>query len=76
MGLTAGGGDKVKAVVQIQPWKLNGTDVFGSTEDLTKNLSLAVSKMYIEANGPFWNGGPDMVTRLGDLDISYNPWVA
>jgi len=76
MGLGAGGGDRLKAVVQIQPWKLNGTDTFGTPDNLVKNLSLAVSKMYIEANGAFWNNGPEMITRLGDLDINYNPWIA
>lgn len=76
MGLGAGGGDKLKAVVQVEPWKLTGNDVFGSADNLAKNLNLAISKMYIESNGAFWNNGPEMITRLGDLDINYNPWVA
>lgn len=76
MGLAAGGGDKLKAVVQIQPWKLTGTDTFGTPDNLIKNLNLAINKMYIESKGSYWSNGPEVTTRLGDLDINYNPWVA
>ncbi|HHY19794.1 MAG TPA: hypothetical protein GX522_07845 [Firmicutes bacterium] len=76
MGLSAGGGDRLKAVVQIEPWKLTGSDVFGTPDNLVKNLNLAINKMYIESKGSYWNGGPELTTRLGDLDIKYNPWIA
>ena len=76
MGLSAGGGDKLKAVVQVEPWKLQGSDVFGTPDNLMKNLNLAISKMYLESKGSYWKNGPEVTTRLGDLDISYNPWIA
>lgn len=76
MGLGAGGGDKLKAVVQIQPWKLTGSDIFGTPDNLIQNLNLAINKMYIESKGSYWKNGPEVTTRLGDLDINYNPWVA
>ncbi len=76
MGLASGGGDKLKAVVQIQPWKLTGTDTFGTPDNLIQNLNLAINKMYIESKGSYWKNGPEVTTCLGDLDINYNPWVA
>jgi len=30
---------------------------------------------YLEAQGPYWTGGPSVVTRIGDLELAYSPFI-
>lgn len=48
-------------------------------ELMPSNLSLgdiALKQAFLEADGPFWNGGPEATTRFGTLDIGYSPYAA
>lgn len=38
--------------------------------------ALTLKKAYIEAQGAYWDGGPEVHTRIGDVDIKYHDWVA
>ncbi|MBE3583342.1 MAG: hypothetical protein IMX01_04420 [Limnochordaceae bacterium] len=73
LGLTLGfqAGDKTKAVLGLGP------SFDGTHNAWTASIgSIDVTKAYVETQGPWWNGGPEVTTRLGDLDISYSPYVA
>ncbi|HHT89492.1 MAG: hypothetical protein QM451_10005 [Bacillota bacterium] len=37
---------------------------------------IALKQAFIEADGPFWHGGPEATTRFGTLDIGYSPYAA
>ncbi len=37
---------------------------------------LELDKAWIETNGAFWNGGPDLNTRLGSLDVAHSDLIA
>ena len=30
---------------------------------------------YLEASGPYWTGGPSVITRIGDLELAYSPFI-
>lgn len=30
---------------------------------------------YLEAQGPYWTGGPSVITRIGDLELAYSPFI-
>lgn len=37
---------------------------------------ITLKKAYIEADGPYWHGGPEATTRFGTLDIQYSPYAS
>lgn len=37
---------------------------------------IALKQAFIEADGPFWYGGPEATTRFGTLDIGYSPYAS
>ncbi len=39
-------------------------------------LDIALQKAYLETTGAFWNGGPELVTTIGDIDVEFNDYVA
>lgn len=67
LGLKSGYNDKDE---------LDGTHAF---DDLLEGVSLAdivVEKAWVESKGAFWNGGPALTTKLGDVNPEWNPIVA
>ncbi|MCR4425327.1 MAG: hypothetical protein NUW23_03940 [Firmicutes bacterium] len=75
MSLT--GGQDIKAVVEFAPIEWAFEAPMGSAEAAPGNLlsQLAINRAYLEASGAYWADGPSVVTRLGDLDIAYSPYV-
>ncbi|NMB11741.1 MAG: hypothetical protein GX977_05590 [Firmicutes bacterium] len=49
----------------------DGHDDVNGTE-----LNIALEKAYMETTGAFWNGGPELVTTVGDIDVDFNDYVA
>lgn len=43
--------------------------------DWNNNGILSLDNIWLEARGPLFPGTPDMVTRLGGLDVSYSPFI-
>lgn len=82
-GFKAEGGKQVKAVVQLDGWKLNSFDdddepngdFNGAYPSKGASYPLNISKVWFETDGPFWNGGPSVSTRVGDVDIKWNDLV-
>ncbi|HHY97556.1 MAG TPA: hypothetical protein GX509_02320 [Firmicutes bacterium] len=50
--------------------KLTPAQILGPENGLT------IDKAYLETAGAYWPGGPQVVTRLGDLAVDYSPYVA
>ena len=79
----AEGGDPIKAVVELSPWRFeSGFDDDGDPEDPFENppslialSDLSIKKAWIETQGAYWNGGPAVSTRLGDVDVKWNDYV-
>ncbi len=38
--------------------------------------ALTINKVYLETTGAFYQGGPALTTRLGDLEVDYSPYIA
>mgnify|MGYP000880618010 FL=1 len=38
--------------------------------------NIALKQAFIEADGPYWHGGPEATTRFGTLDIGYSPYAS
>lgn len=92
LGMSLGSGDRLKAVVEFVPleWapfarpepaegSINA-DPQPMGNNTTKPIDLVnqlkIKKAYIQSVGPFWPGGQDVTTTLGDLAIDYSPYVA
>lgn len=50
-------------------------DVPGDEENPI-NLGIRLDRAYLETTGAFWNGGPELTTTIGDIDVEYNDYVA
>ena len=37
---------------------------------------ISLKQAFIEADGPYWYGGPEATTRFGTLDIGYSPYAS
>jgi hypothetical protein len=44
--------------------------------DTNTLLDIQLKKAYLETTGAFWNGGPELVTTIGDVDVEFNDYVA
>ena len=66
-------GNKLRGVVEINPmtWKF----INGSGPVVTYPSNYGIKTAYIEAEGPYWTGGPVVTTRMGDLDLAYSPFI-
>ncbi len=76
LGVGFTGGQTIRGVVEMTPmgWSFeNGSIVID--EDHSETYGLGIKTAYIEAAGPYWTGGPAMVTRVGDLDLAYSPFI-
>lgn len=84
--LGAGGGNGVRAVVQLKGIELKQsfndddepTEDFGTPTSAYDNVatSLQLDKVWLEADGAYWNGGPELLTRVGDVRVRWNDYVA
>ena len=81
--LTSEDGDPIRAVIEFAPWSWNNLNEDDETvADIadpyptSSQTGLAIDKVYLEAQGALWNGGPEMTTTIGDLEIEHSPWVA
>lgn len=84
---TADGGNPVKAVVQLEPWNLNNAgfdddgnpigefDMTGPDRPTINPLNATVKKAWIETAGAYWNGGPTVSTRIGDVTVSWDDYI-
>jgi len=75
-------GDPIRAVIEFAPWSWNN---LGEDDELVEDIAnpypgpatgLEIDKIYLEAQGALWNGGPEMTTTIGDVEIEHSPWVA
>ncbi len=76
LGTTFSGGQTIKGVVVVNPtnWLTkNGNDRGLTSKGIDTNKG--IKKAYLEATGPYWMGGPAMITRMGDLDMAYSPFI-
>lgn len=79
--LSAEGGDPIRAVIEFAPWTWDNHNEDDEPADINApypgpESGLAIDKAYLEAQGAFWNGGPEVTTTIGDLTIEHSPWVA
>ncbi len=84
-GFNAGGGDGVRAVVKLNALNA-GADSFDEDGNPTKDLrtynypnetmKLEITEAYLESEGAFWHGGPEVYTRIGDMELNWNDYVA
>lgn len=83
--LNAGGGDGVRAVVKLDALNA-GADTFDEdgnpiadfrlAEHPQADMRLKITEAYLESEGAFWNGGPEVYTRIGDMELNWNDYVA
>ncbi|HHY45921.1 MAG TPA: hypothetical protein GX506_01300 [Firmicutes bacterium] len=57
---------------KVEPGKLGSL----TPVTITGPNGLTIDKAYLESTGAYWPGGPQVVTRLGDLAIDYSPYIA
>lgn len=78
----AEGGDPVKAVVQLKPWRFAAGFTDGKPTAPFENPGygvmdqIEVDKAWVETEGAYWHGGPAVHTRIGDVTINWNDYVA
>lgn len=82
--ISAEGGNPVKAVVQLTPWKLesgdfdddgNPTGDFGDAHPAKGPVQIGIDKAWLETTGAYWHGGPSVRTRVGDVNIEWDRFV-
>ena len=83
--ISAEGGNPVKAIVQLSPWKLesgafdddgNPIGEFGDGhESPPPMVRIGIDKAWLEAEGAYWHGGPSVLTRIGDVNIEWDTYV-
>ena len=64
--------DKVRAGVEFG-LESEGDDLMPTDINLGH---IALKQAFIEADGPYWYGGPEATTRFGTLDIGYSPYAS
>lgn len=65
--------DKLRAGVEFGLKKEETEDLMPT--DITLG-DIALKQAFIEADGPFWHGGPEATTRFGTLNIGYSPYAS
>lgn len=85
------GGDSVKAVIKLKPWSFGNVKVRDDeAQDMvwdkaplgdwsnaqTDSFKLQIDKAYLQANGSFWTGGPEVTTTIGDISLNQSDYVA
>lgn len=64
--------DKIRAGIEVGLKKEDQDDLLPSEISLD---DIALKQAFIEADGPFWHGGPEATTRFGTLNIDYSPYA-
>lgn len=68
--------NRVGAHIELAP-KFNGeSDLKSNFIDGFDIDDISIEKAWLETNGALWNGGPDVYTRLGSLDVEHSDLVA
>lgn len=89
LGMDMGTGGKIRAFVGFSPISYSpffsgipnapgaSPQPLGGQTATSLNLPevLTIKKAYLEAEGPYWLGGPELVTTLGDLTLDYSPYI-
>ncbi|NLK09138.1 MAG: hypothetical protein GX316_10660 [Firmicutes bacterium] len=83
MKLDVKAGDKVKVGLEFgkEEVGLDDGDLDDAQTDITglgtdTNLNIQLKKAYLETTGAFWNGGPELTTTIGDVDVDFNDYIA
>lgn len=87
----AEGSGPLRAVVELKPWEFDNENIgFDDDEDADHELEggfpidwssrdtpveIGIEKAWIESVGSFWNGGPAVTTRLGDVEVEWDTYV-
>lgn len=80
---TGGRSGNLRAVVGLNATNIGSNDtwvdwtnsnMFGGT--LSGAINLSLNNARFEATGPWWEGGPSLLTRAGRFRVSYSDWVA
>lgn len=75
--LTAGSQVQLGIELETKPNDFNDDDE--PTRDFNAphgQLSTTLDKVWLETKGPWWNGGPEVTTTVGDKKLEWNSWVA
>lgn len=78
----ARGGQQVRGVVELGNWAVdtidkdgNPTGPFAGGYGDIDTSKIGIKKIWLETDGPFWNGGPSVSTRIGDVTVKWNEFV-
>lgn len=80
--LRAAGGNNVRGVIELDALRFNSfrdskKDKLedGSFGEYPSLEAPVISKAWLETEGAFWNGGPEVRTRVGDVKVNWNRLV-
>ena len=85
MKLDVKAGEKVRVGLEFGKTEIGLDDDGDLTDDTREDitgpdtntqLDIRLKKAYLETTGAFWNGGPELVTTIGDVDVDFNDYVA
>jgi len=71
-------GDRVRLGLEFTTQPDDFDDDDEPTRDFAADhgaMSTILSRVWLETNGAFWNGGPEVKTTIGDQDLKWNSWV-
>lgn len=78
--MSTGTDGAIKAVIGLGSSKAEQEGNFGGPGNgplvASKEIALKVDTAYIEANGAWIEGTPDVTSKIGRFGINYNEWVA
>lgn len=81
--VTGENGNTIKGVVELgfesgynEKDEVDGTRLFDNLLDGITLQNLAVQKAWVESQGAYWHGGPDVTTKIGDVGPEWDPVVA
>ncbi len=81
--VTGENGNTIKGVVELgfesgynDKDEVDGTHLFDNLLDGITLQNLAVEKAWVESQGAYWHGGPDVTTKIGDVGPEWDPVVA
>jgi hypothetical protein len=75
LGVGLVGEQNVKGVIKMSAmkWRFNLAEEAGAM--FVRPTERGSLTAYLEARGPYWTGGPSVVTRIGDLELAYSPFI-
>ncbi|NLJ85394.1 MAG: hypothetical protein GX322_03060 [Firmicutes bacterium] len=79
MKLDVNAGEKVRVGLEFEDKRIGLDDddelTDGHNDVNGEELNIKLDKAYLETTGALWNGGPDLVTTIGDVDVEFNDYV-